>query len=177
MTVIGPVPITPDAPGVPTAASVAAQVAIPSGPLSQSMMAAAPPMPAPPVTMPPATMPPTPMPMPGGSGASTPVPFALAPTLQVAPSSAPNIPVAPSGLPALVSDDISYVGAKPLVTDPKLGWSTSVNLPSAIDGTSTRLASGQVEIDYRIQSNTRWVVLAILLLLVVIAMIVLIIST
>jgi serine/threonine-protein kinase len=177
MTVIGPVPITPDAPGVPTAASVAAQVAIPSGPLSQSMMAPAPPMPAPPVAMPPATMPPTPMPMPGGSGASTPVPFALAPTLQVAPSSAQNIPVAPSGLPALVSDDISYVGAKPLVTDPKLGWSTSVNLPSAIDGTSTRLASGQVEIDYRIQSNTRWVVLAILLLLVVIAMIVLIIST
>jgi hypothetical protein len=177
MTVIGPVPITPDAPGVPTAASVAAQVAIPSGPISQSMMAPAPPMPAPPVMMPPATMPPTQMPMPGGAAVPPPVPFALAPTLPMQPTPAVVMPVAPSGLPTLVTDDISYVGAKPLVTDPKLGWSTSVNLPSAIDGTSTRLASGQTPIDYRIQSNTRWVVLAILLLLVVIGMIVLIITT
>jgi eukaryotic-like serine/threonine-protein kinase len=177
MTVIGPVPITlesaPPVP-VPSPASVAAQVALPSGPISQSIMA--PVLPMPPVTMPPATMPPGQMPgqmpvqimaMPGGAVAPGQMPFALAPTL----------PVGPSGLPTLVSDDISYVGAKPLVTDPKLGWNTSVGLPRQPDGTSTRLASGLVQADYRIQSNTRWIVVAIVLLLVVIGMIVLIVQT
>jgi len=162
MTVIGPVPITPEgAPPVPgpSPASVAAQVALPSGPISQSIMAPAPPMQMPPMMMLPAT--------PGGPVVPGQMPFALAPT----------VPVGPSGLPTLVSDDISYVGAKPLVTDPKLGWNTSVSLQHQPDGTSTRLASGLVQADHRIQSNTRWIAIAILLVLVVIAMIILIIAT
>jgi serine/threonine-protein kinase len=115
----------------------------------------APPMPMPPVTMPPATIPPMAMPMPAGPSAP--------------------VPLAPSGLPTLGTDDISQVGAQPLVSDPRLGWNTSVQLSAPTDGSATRLASEQV--DVRIQSNTRWVILAILLGLVVVAMLILIIET
>ena len=91
------------------------------------------------------------------------------------PPAAPNRSLAPSGLPALVADEISQVGARPLVTDPKLGWSTSVKLTPANDGSHTRVQSDQVNI--RLQSNTRWVILAIALVLVVAAMVVLIVET
>jgi hypothetical protein len=91
----------------------------------------------------------------------------------------PTVPVvlAPSGLPKLTasSDDISQVGSRPLVTDPKLGWSTSVKLMAPNDGSSTRLLSEQVDI--RIRSNTGWVIVAILLVLLVAAMVVVIVET
>jgi hypothetical protein len=118
-----------------------------------------PPMPMPPVTMPPATIPPMQMPMP----------------VAVPPGPSAPVPLAPSGLPTLVTDDIRQVGATPLVSDPKLGWNTSIQLSAPTDGSSTRLASEQV--DFRIQSNTRWVILAILLALVVAAMLILILET
>jgi hypothetical protein len=82
--------------------------------------------------------------------------------------------LAPSGLPALVADEFSQVGSRSLVTDPKLGWSTSIKLPPANDGSSTRLQSDQVNIR---QSNTRWVILSIALVLVVAALVVLILET
>jgi hypothetical protein len=83
--------------------------------------------------------------------------------------------LAPSGLPALVADEFSQVGSRPLVTDPKLGWNTSVNLAPPNDGSSTRLQSDQVNI--RLQSNTRWVILSIALVMVVAALVVLILET
>jgi hypothetical protein len=87
----------------------------------------------------------------------------------------PNRSLAPSGLPALVTDEVSHIGSRPLVTDPKLGWSTSVKLTAANDGSHTRLQSGQVNV--RLQSNTRWVVLSFTLVLVVAALVVLILET
>jgi hypothetical protein len=98
-----------------------------------------------------------------------------APPGLAAPPVPPVVVLAPSGLPALVADDISQVGARPLVTDPKLGWNTSIQLMAPTDGSSTRLMSDQV--DYRIRSNTRWVILAVVLALVVIAMVIAIVET
>ncbi len=92
-----------------------------------------------------------------------------------ASASMSNRALAPSGLPALVADEVSYIGSRPLVTDPKLGWSTSVNLAAPNDGSHTRLQSGQV--DVRLQSSTRWVVLSFVLVLVVVALLVLILET
>jgi hypothetical protein len=87
----------------------------------------------------------------------------------------PGRALAPSGLPTLVADEPSQAGARPLVTDPKLGWNTSIKLSAANDGSSTRLASDVI--NYKIHSNTRWVVLAIVLVMVVIALVILIIET
>jgi hypothetical protein len=85
--------------------------------------------------------------------------------------------LAPSGLPALgLVDEYSQVGSRSLVTDPKLGWSTSVKLPPAHDGSSTRLASDVIDVPIQ-SSTTRWVVLSIVLVLVVAAMVILIIET
>jgi serine/threonine protein kinase len=182
MTVIGPVPVTPD-----EAPPVASLVGIPSGSLSGSMPAMTPmsPMPMPPVTMPPATMPPMAVPpismattliAPGGTP-PMPTPGASMSGLGMPPASASmsNRSLAPSGLPALVSDELSQVGARPLVTDPKLGWSTSVKLTAPNDGSHTRLQSDQVNV--RLQPNTRWVVLSFVLVLVVAALVILILET
>jgi hypothetical protein len=103
--------------------------------------------------------------------------------MSVAGASMPGMPaagmssrsLAPSGLPALVTDDLTHSGSRSLVTDPKLGWSTSVKLTAANDGSHTRLQSGQVNV--RLQSNTRWVVLSFTLVLVVAALVVLILET
>ncbi len=189
MTVVGPVPVMPDEAPPP----VASLVGIPSGSISGAMpamaamapmpamapMAPMPPMPMPPVTMPPATMPPMavpPMPpalVPPGGTPPMPVPGASMPMMPSAAMS--NRSLAPSGLPALVVEEPSQVGSRPLVTDPKLGWSTSVKLAPPNDGSHTRLQSDQVNV--RLQSNTRWVILAIALVLVVAALIVLILET
>ena len=151
MTLVGSVPVPPEAaPQVPTLAMPVALPPVTAPPMPMPM-----PMPMPPVMMPPATMPPMQM-----------------PTL-VAPSA--PVPLAPSGLPALVGDDISQVGARPLVSDPKLGWSTSVQLSAPTGGSATRLASAQV--DVRIRSNTRWVILTILLALVVAAVLIFVFDT
>ena len=63
--------------------------------------------------------------------------------------------------------EISEIGAKPLIEDPKLGWETSPEMkkltplaPSA----GTRLSTQATE-DYKIRSGRRWLVVAILLVL------------
>jgi serine/threonine protein kinase len=63
------------------------------------------------------------------------------------------------------NDEISDVGAQPLVDDPKLGWSTNpVNQQQHQPaGGATRLASEVA--DYKIKSNTGWLLLAIFLVL------------
>ncbi|CAN5922179.1 hypothetical protein BH11MYX3_BH11MYX3_09790 [soil metagenome] len=69
--------------------------------------------------------------------------------------------------PSLIgNEEISEVGAHPLVDDPRLGWSTSVNhkitTPSgAAGGTSMGGDAG----NYNIRSNKGWILLAILLVL------------
>jgi len=82
---------------------------------------------------------------------------------------APELPMyspAPtaSGLPALVqNEDMSELGAQPLVTDSRLGWNTSVQLFAPNDGGHTRLPSEGH--DFRIRSNTKWILLAIVVVL------------
>jgi serine/threonine protein kinase len=61
------------------------------------------------------------------------------------------------------SDEISEVGAEPLVNDPKLGWDTSVGNRLMGPGAGTRLSSELA--DYKIKSNKGWLLLAILLVL------------
>src|SRR5512140_3065851 len=82
---------------------------------------------------------------------------------------APELPMdspAPtaSGLPALVpNEDMSELGAQPLVTDSRLGWNTSVQLFAPNDGGHTRLPSEGH--DFRIRSNTKWILVAIVVVL------------
>jgi eukaryotic-like serine/threonine-protein kinase len=88
-------------------------------------------------------------------------------------------PLTNSGLPPLVaSDEISQIGAKPLVTDPKLGWETSVRLTAPNDGGHTRLARDPIDVtDYRIRSNAFWVAIGALLVIVVAVLIVIAVVT
>jgi len=87
----------------------------------------------------------------------------LATTL-IGPVAPSLLPATPTSLPRLVaSDEISDVGAQPLVSDPKLGWQTSVRLTPASDGGHTRLPSEPD--DFRIRSNTKWIVLSFLIVL------------
>jgi eukaryotic-like serine/threonine-protein kinase len=80
------------------------------------------------------------------------------------------------GLPQLVqSEEISDVGAMPLVSDPKLGWETAVKLTAPNDGSHTRLESGVV--DVRIRSNALWIVLVIMIVLAVAAVVIAILAT
>jgi len=73
----------------------------------------------------------------------------------------------PSG-PLIPNDELSQVGAQPLIDDPRLGWSTSVNpkitTPVAeAGGTSTRIGGDAG--DYKIRSNRGWIILAVILVL------------
>jgi serine/threonine protein kinase len=62
-------------------------------------------------------------------------------------------------------DEVSNVGATPLVDDPKLGWQTNVGnqLQNQPRGGATRVGSEVA--DYRIKSNTGWILLAVFLVL------------
>jgi serine/threonine protein kinase len=62
-------------------------------------------------------------------------------------------------------DEVSNIGARPLVDDPKLGWQTNVGnqLQNQPRGGATRLGSEVA--DYRIKSNTGWILLAVFLIL------------
>ncbi len=62
-------------------------------------------------------------------------------------------------------DEVSNVGAQPLVDDPKLGWTTNVGnqLQNQPRGGATRLGSEMA--DYKIKSNTGWILIAIFLVL------------
>ncbi|MGE3764792.1 MAG: serine/threonine-protein kinase [Kofleriaceae bacterium] len=77
---------------------------------------------------------------------------------------APSYP--PSNEPHIPTQEISDVGARPLVDDPKLGWSTNVgNRLHQQSGGATRLSSDIPNDNYRIKSNTGWILLAVFLLL------------
>ena len=85
-------------------------------------------------------------------------------TTLVGPVAPAISPATPTSLPRLVAnEEISEVGAQPLVNDPKLGWETSVRFVAPNDGGHTRLPSEPK--DFRIRSNTKWVVLSILIVL------------
>jgi hypothetical protein len=80
----------------------------------------------------------------------------------------PMQPRAASNGPLIPNDEISQVGAQPLIDDPRLGWSTSVNekitVPvNAAGGTSTGISSELG--DYKIRSNRGWILLALFLVL------------
>ncbi|HEX2687738.1 MAG TPA: protein kinase [Kofleriaceae bacterium] len=102
--------------------------------------------------------------LPPGFADNQPQDPALAPA-PVGTGAAPPIPSpAPSGLPRLVAnEDESEVGAQPLVSDPKLGWETSVRLIAPHHGSHTRLSSDSA--DYRIRSNTGWFLLVLVLVI------------
>ena len=75
----------------------------------------------------------------------------------------PNNP--PLNPPLIPNQEISDVGAQPLVDDPKLGWQTNVGNKLQNTGGSTRLESDVSPDNYRIKSNTGWILLAVFLLL------------
>ena len=84
---------------------------------------------------------------------------------------APLRPTPPVTFPApqtfLAQDDISEAGAKPLIEDAKLGWETSPanrKIDPTNPGGHTRLSTQAAEND-KIRSNGKWLVLAILLVL------------
>jgi serine/threonine protein kinase len=87
------------------------------------------------------------------------------PQMMMAPQMPP--PVYPANNPPLIpSQEISEVGARPLVDDPKLGWSTNpANQLQNPSGGSTRLSSDVSQDNVRIKSNTGWILLAVFLLL------------
>jgi serine/threonine protein kinase len=87
---------------------------------------------------------------------------------RVTPTATPIPPEVPTSIPisAIVqADEISEVGAEPLVSDPKLGWDTSVSnrRGDVIEGGATRV--GSVPPDYKIKSQNGWLIVAILLVL------------
>ena len=79
------------------------------------------------------------------------------PTLMGAPP-----PTRPSGQPLIPLDEISEVGAAPLVDDPKLGWDTGVNRILSARAGATRLSSEVSESERK--PGNGWLILAILLL-------------
>ncbi len=80
---------------------------------------------------------------------------------------APNPPQRAASTPSLVgSEEMSEAGAKPLVDDPRLGWSTNVNqqitpAPGAAGGTSMGGDAG----NYNVRSYRGWILLVVLLAL------------
>ncbi|MBA3500605.1 MAG: serine/threonine protein kinase [Deltaproteobacteria bacterium] len=96
------------------------------------------------------------------SNRQTPRSFDAPPPPAIRPTPVPQI-----GPPQtfLAHEEISDIGAQPLIEDSKLGWETSPAnkqiRPSAHPG-ATRLSTQATE-DYKIKSSTRWLVLAILL--------------
>jgi len=90
----------------------------------------------------------------------------MAPQIPSQPQPQPSI-YPPSNPPLIPNQEISDVGARPLVDDPKLGWSTNVSnrLQGNSSGGATRLSSDLGEGNYRIKSNTGWILLAIFLVL------------
>ena len=87
----------------------------------------------------------------------------------MAPQLQPQTPAPPypaDNPPLIPNQEISDVGARPLVDDPRLGWSTNVgNQLHNPSGGSTRLSSDVSQDNYRIKSNTGWILLAVFLLL------------
>jgi serine/threonine-protein kinase len=80
------------------------------------------------------------------------------------PANRPSTPVAKH----VLAEEISNVGAQPLVNDP-LGWDAGAKTPEALlrSGRGTRLSSDLSESDYKIESGHGWLVVAIVVLLAV----------
>jgi hypothetical protein len=75
----------------------------------------------------------------------------------------PQTPPTSAAQPLIPNQEISEVGAQPLV-DEKLGWSTNVgNRLQPQQGSGQRLGSELA--DYKIKSNAGWILLAVLLVL------------
>jgi serine/threonine protein kinase len=101
--------------------------------------------------------------------ATAPLPSPMAEAWQSEQERAPNRRTPPAPLPQtfLVPDsEVSEVGAKPLIDDAKLGWETSPSnkliQPSSNPAGATRLST-HADPEYKLRSNTRWLVFAILL--------------
>jgi serine/threonine protein kinase len=165
-----------DRPSLPFAnpsAAIPPAIASQAPPLPPTAMPSTAMHPAPPIAL-------QPMPPPPSTDHTRPSKPHLAATI-VGPVPLTTSPPAVSGLPQLVANDeisqisqISQVGSKPLVNDPKLGWETAVKRV-APDGGHTRLASDPV--DFRLRSNATWIVLAILLALAIAVVVVAILET
>ncbi len=80
---------------------------------------------------------------------------------------APYQPQRAASPPSLIgNEEISEVGAQPLVDDPRLGWSTSVNQKITVPaGSAGGTSMGGDVGNYNIRSNKGWILLAILLVL------------
>jgi len=80
---------------------------------------------------------------------------------------APPPPPAPPPLIHLPPDEISEIGARPLVDDAKLGWSTDVNnrVMGSVEAGSTRLSSQVADSEYRIKSGKGWWIFLIVVVL------------
>ena len=78
----------------------------------------------------------------------------------------PNPAPTPHGI-LIPTDELSDVGAKPLVDDVKLGWTTNVNniVPGTVKPSATRLDSSVADSEYRIKSGKGWWIFAIILVL------------
>jgi serine/threonine protein kinase len=92
----------------------------------------------------------------------------LTPFDRVTPTPSSPSPIVPTSIPieSIVQvDEISEVGAQPLVSDPKLGWDTSVSnrRGDVIEGGATRVGTSSPE--YEIRRGNRWLIFAILLVL------------
>jgi hypothetical protein len=129
--------------------------------------------------------PPAPMPRPTPPAMAQVVPR----TGSTPPAPMPLVPAPPAFMPAPVPgsgsirlpplDDVSELGAKPLLDDPKLGWETlpgnrlvPQQPPQQDRPIGTRLASEGT--DYKIKSNVWWLVLALVIVLGVTAAVVVI---
>ena len=73
----------------------------------------------------------------------------------------------PPDLSRAGSEPVSEVGARPLIEDDKLGWSTGINALQHRPGGSTRVGTNLG--DYKIKSNNGWIILLILMALAVAA--------
>ena len=82
----------------------------------------------------------------------------------VAPMRAPERPASPQDIARLGSEPISEPGARPLIEDDKLGWTTGIKpLLQQREGAGVRLGTQSPE-SFKIRSNRGWIVLIVLML-------------
>jgi serine/threonine-protein kinase len=99
------------------------------------------------------------------------------PPLDAAISTQPGVGPGAAPILSTMGDEISEVGAEPLVSDPKLGWDTNVNNKLLGDrGGATRLSSEVATSDTG-ESGNGWLIVAIALLLGVVGAVVAIMLT
>jgi eukaryotic-like serine/threonine-protein kinase len=91
----------------------------------------------------------------------------------------PPMPALPTGsaLPPLVRqpDELSQLGAQPLVTDPSLGWAASPVEPMIDDGGHPRIDHAPT--DARIRNSVGWVAVAVAVVVVAVAVVAAVLAT